>query len=487
VIAGALAVGAPASAAAPPDVDEIVSGLASTTVYVDPAADQLLPRAEVDELRAQIAASPTPIFIVVVPHSAAEAAGGPEALLSAVAQTAQRRAEGTYVIYTERSFRAGNTGIDLREGQAPQLADAALAANDPTDASALLGDFVRRVAEAAAAAPSRPGSEAGSETGSGTTATPARQEDDGGIGAGPFLLGGGAIVLGAFAWRRSKRKRAEALAQRQAEEADKQMLRAEISVLADDVVRLETEVQLHPDAQSDFDAAVNRYRAAEAALQYADQPLDLIRVERVINEARYSMDRVRARLDGRPLPEPPLDLQRPGRHGEPALTLDDQRQPAYVGYPGGYYDGGWFGGGGGGGLFSGLLLGSMLGGFGGWGHGYGGTTVINNYPGEGDGGGDGGWGGGDFGGGGFGGGDFGGGGFGGGDFGGGDFGGGDFGGGDFQPPARAPVRGLPSSRGGRWSTARRSGATWRHWCRRSVSEPTRLPRCAGSPTTSSRH
>ena len=116
-------------------------------------------------------------------------------------------------------------------------------------------------------------------------------------------------------------------------------------------------------------------------------------------------------MAGRPPPEPPPELRRPGRHGEPAVDLDDDRRPLYAGYAGPYQVG-WFGGGG---LFNGLLLGALLGGFGGWG--WGGTTVINEgdtYV-DGDGGG----------------GDFGGGDFGGGDFGGGDFGGGDFGGGDF--------------------------------------------------------
>ena len=183
-------------------------------------------------------------------------------------------------------------------------------------------------------------------------------------------------------------------------------------MLADDVVRLEPEVLLHPEARLDYDAAVSRYRAAQAAMEYVDEPVDLVRIQRVVAEANYSMDRVRALLEGRPPPSPPKDLQAVGPHGEPALTLDDERRPAYVGYPGDF-QGGWFGGTGGG-LFSGLLLGSLLaGGFGGWGHG-GHTTIINEGTGDGDGGGGGDWGGG-----------------GGGDFGGGDFGGGDFGGGDF--------------------------------------------------------
>ena len=130
----------------------------------------------------------------------------------------------------------------------------------------------------------------------------------------------------------------------------------------------------------------------------------------VVAEGRYSMHRARAIVEGREPPSPPAELQRPGQHGEPALTLDSNRQPAYVGYPGGF-QGGWFDGTSG--LFKGLLIGSMLTGwFRGWGGG--GTTIINEAD---DSSGDGGDGGdGDSG---------------GGDFGGGDFGGGDSGGGDF--------------------------------------------------------
>ena len=180
-------------------------------------------------------------------------------------------------------------------------------------------------------------------------------------------------------------------------------------------MELEPDVSLHPDARPDYDAGVTRYQSAKAALEYADDRIDLVRVERVIDEGRYAMARARAVIDGRPAPPPPESLAQPGRHGEPPIELDDQRQPVYAGYGGGWYGGGgWFGGGSGG-LLTGLLLGQMLGG--GWGGGWGGGY----YGGQDDGGGD--SGGGDSGG------DWGGGDFGGGDFGGGDFGGGDFGGG----------------------------------------------------------
>jgi len=291
------------------------------------------------------------------------------------------------------SFRAGSS--ELPAGRAGELAAASLAANGD-NTLVVLSDFVDRVSEAAT-----------SDASAGSGGSP----DNGGDDAGNVLFPAVLVALGGWwFWRRTRRRRAEAVERARATEADRQMLKAELAVLTDDVLRLEPEVQLHPEAQSDFDAAFNRYRAAQAALDYADEPVDLVRLARVVAEARYSMDRVRAMLDGREPPPPPPELGRVGPHGEPAVTLDEHRQPAYVGYPGGF-QGGWFGGVGGG-LFSGLLLGSMLGGgFGAWGHG--GTTIINQ---GGDGGEGGGWGGGDFG---------------GGDFGGGDFGGGDFGGGDF--------------------------------------------------------
>jgi hypothetical protein len=218
---------------------------------------------------------------------------------------------------------------------------------------------------------------------------------------------------------RSSRRRNRRLEEERAERAAHlELLRAELSIVADDVLRLEDDVVLHPDARDDYEAAVERHRIAAAALD-SSEPVDPVRVERVVAEARYAMSRARAIIDGRQPPAPPDELRQPGRHQEPPLDVDEQGVPVYAGgQP--FYGGGWYGGvGGGSGLFTGLLLGSMLGGpfgFGGfgWGGGWGGggDVIINN---EGDGGG---WG--DGGGGGW------------GDMGGGDWGGGgDMGGGDW--------------------------------------------------------
>ncbi len=139
-------------------------------------------------------------------------------------------------------------------------------------------------------------------------------------------------------------------------------MRAELSVLADDVIRLEPRVVLNETSRDDYEAATHRYRVAQAALDYAKEPVDLVRVQRVVDEANWSMSRARAILEGRQPPDPPSPLQRPGPHGEPAVGVDDGLQPVYVDSPAAFRSG-WFSGGGG--LFGGLLLGSMLGGLGG--------------------------------------------------------------------------------------------------------------------------
>ncbi len=384
-----LLVGLPAGAAsASVDLDEVADALRSNPVYVDEDAERALSDDEAADLRSEIRDAGTPIYIAVLPASAADLAGGDAAEVASQLAGAVDR-PGTFGVVVGDRFQAGPG--ELVAGLAVEALEA-----EGEDTAAVLDDFVQRVGDAAG---SPQGSGDGGDAG-----------DDGGGSSWvlPLVLAGGAGAAGLLVLRGSRRRRAEAAERARAEEADRQLLRAEISVLADDVVRLEPEVQLHPDARTDFDAAVSRYRAAEAALDYTDSPVDLVRVGRVVAEARYSMDRARAIVEGRPPPPPPADLQQPGAHGEPAITLDAEHQPAYVGHPGGFAGGGWFGGSSG--LFTGLLLGSFLsGGFGGWG---GGTTIINESGDGGDG-------------------DFGGGDFGGGDFGGGDFGGGDFGGGDF--------------------------------------------------------
>lgn len=369
-------------------VDQVGQELRSDPVYVDPAAEEVLTSAEQDRLRAAIGDAETTIYVAVLPASSS-----PESVLRGIANSAGL--SGTYVLVTPETFIVTSDVVP----QAADIAGTALQQNRDRGKLAVLEAFVGKVSAVAAGGASSGG-------GSGAPSGDAGGSDGDGSLMPLLLLGGGGAAL--YAWSRGRRRSQHRVDQRQTQaefDADVQMLRAELSVLADDVMRLEPEVVTHPDARPDYEAATQRFRAASAALDYADEPVDLVRVERVVREAEYAMSRAQAIIRGLEPPAPPTELQQPGRHDEPALDVDQYGRPVYVGAGPFYGGGGWFGGGGSG-LFSGLLIGSMLGGMGPFGLG--------------------GWGGGGIHGGGGSDGGFGGGGFGGGDWGGGDIGGGDW-------------------------------------------------------------
>lgn len=381
-------------------LDRAARALRSSPVYVDSSAE----RRDVDARRLsdRIGSGGSAIFIAVLPDSAVAEAGGdindlPQALGQRIGLT------GTVGVVAGNSFRAASTV--LPPGRASSIATSSFQARSEDGTEAVLAEFIDRVAAAQGTTPEPSGSgDRPFDNGEGQS-----DGDGGGSSALPALLLIGAAGGGFYLWSRSKRQRREEAVR---DEADRSLLRAEVQVLAEDVMRLEPQIALHPDAQPDYEAAVSRFRVAQAALERADDGIDLVRVERVIAEGTYAMDRAKARIDGREPPPPPEDLTRRGRHDEPPVDLDERGEPVYVGYGSPFYGGGWFGGGGG--LLTGLFLGQMLGG---WGGGY---HEQNVYVEDSGGGGDAGWGGGgDWGGGG--------GGWGGGDWGGGDVGGGDWG------------------------------------------------------------
>ncbi|HEX4903748.1 MAG TPA: hypothetical protein VFV42_13100 [Acidimicrobiales bacterium] len=363
-------------------IDEVGASLRSDPVHVDPSAERALDESEADQIRAAVRDAGTPVYVAVLPASVAAT---PEDGLEQLASAAGLR--GTYAVVVGDAFRVTSSVVP----DADAIAGAAFQQHRDGGTAAVLEAFVTDVGLAA-----RGGASRGGDTGT--------EDPDGGEGGSSLLpvvlLGGAGAAL--YAWSRRRRRAVDRVAQAEFD-ADAQLLRAELSVLADDVMRLEPEVVTHPEARIDYEAATQRFRAASAALDYADEPVDLVRVERVVREAEYAMSRARAIVRGHEPPPPPAELRQPGRHDEPALDVDEVGRPVYVG-AGPFYGGGWFGGGG---LFSGLLLGSMLGGGGmfGWGGGW-----HHDHGGGGDG-----WGGGDGGFGGFGGGDW------GGDVGGGDW------------------------------------------------------------------
>lgn len=369
-----------------PIVDEAAAGLRSDRVYEHPDAELDLSDSDADELRDAIREGDEPIFIAVLPVAAADEVDGIDNLTRALRDGVGFT--GTYVVATEDGVRANSDTL-----QAGRIMTNALDDHRSDGPAAVLLAFVEDVQ-------------------SGGSGSSSSDGDGGGSGSGvlPWVLVGGAVVGVVYVARKSNQRKAR---ERTVLLGDQEDLRAELSVLADDVMRLEPEVELKPEARDDYEAGVARFKWAQAAIDSIDSPDDPPRVRRGMAEAQYAMARARAIIRGHEPPAPPPELQHPGQYGEPAVELDDDRRPQYSGYN--QYGGGWGGGGffGGNGLFTGLLLGQMLGGGGGWGGGFGWGGGGHE---RGDGGGAFGGGGGDWGGGG-----------GGGDWGGG--GGGDWGGG----------------------------------------------------------
>ena len=277
------------------------------------------------------------------------------------------------------------------------------------------------------------------------------------------LLGGGAAVAYAVSNRRKQREADEALA------SVKKVAEEDVTRLGEDVAALDNDVAGRPldeATRQDYRRALDAYDGAKLALDAMRRPEDARGVTEALEDGRYAVATVRARLNGEPLPtrRPPCffnpqhgpstedvewappggqprpvpvcaaDAERVRAGAEPdarkVLVGSERRNyweagPQYAPYAAGYFSPFAMSG-----LLPGVLLGAALGGgFGNWD----GSYASGYDAGQADGGGEGGDGGGGDGGGDAGGdagGDFGGGDGGGwgGDFGGGGF---DFGGGDF--------------------------------------------------------
>ena len=116
--------------------------------------------------------------------------------------------------------------------------------------------------------------------------------------------------------RRSKER---ALAQRQAElEPVKKFAFEDITALGEELQSLDLELagrELDPGANADYQRALDAYESAKTAGDRIAQPEDIRHVTEILEDGRYAMACVRARVDGQPLPtrRPPCFFD--PRHG----------------------------------------------------------------------------------------------------------------------------------------------------------------------------
>jgi hypothetical protein len=407
---------APAAVATTVAVDPQLAAAADSLrggdpVYVSPDADPTLTSAEADSLRARIEAIGYPMYIAVLPVSAA-VDDSPDATLRALRD--EVGLQGTYALYIGNAFRAGDTNTRVGD-----LAGAAYTQNRDDGPYAVLDAFVASAGERLAGTTGEPPNTAG------TLAF---------LGGAAVLVGGGGYWL----YRRSKKATAERTA------AVRRTVDEDVTAYGELVARVDVDdPRLDDEGRADAQRALDAYEKAKSASAAMVRPEQAATVTEALEDGRFALACVEARREGRALPErrPPCFVD--PRHGPSvedvswapdggaerpvpvctacAATLHAGGLPAprevevagskvpywrggrqYAPYAGGYYAHS------GADMMSVLFMGTMIGSM------MSGPTVINTGADGGAAGG--GWGGG--------GGDFGSGGFGGGDFGGGDFGGG---------------------------------------------------------------
>jgi hypothetical protein len=378
------------------DVSTIAAALRKSPVYVDPAASDQISAADAHNLANRIEDADKPVFIAVLP------ADFPTRNLF----TNLRTATGITGLY---GVRLGDR-FDARADSSvlPNTAVRNLVTSvQGEDAKAQLTDFTdRALANVGGHAPS-------SWSGGGG-------DGDAGGASSTALIALGAVVVvagaGAYALTRRNRRRREN-EQRAALERLRVVVDEDITAFGEELDRLDFrpgERGADDAMRADYGRALDAYEQAKSAMAGARRPEDVRGVTEALEDGRFSLARLAARREGRPLPErrPPCFFD--PRHGPsvddvewvpaggaprrvPVCAADrarlaDGREPMvrevetdWGRRP--YWDAGpaygpWAGGYFGGGLLPGLLVGTMLGGLmagpgygayygGGYGYGYG--------------------------------------------------------------------------------------------------------------------
>ncbi|WP_460369551.1 LPXTG cell wall anchor domain-containing protein, partial [Actinocorallia lasiicapitis] len=261
-----------------PDPNTVSAGLRGDRLYVEPGQGEL-DAAGAERVRKALADAGTPIYLVVT--GPIDDAAERTRLLSSVARGVG--SVGVYGLMAGRHFQAGSTGrTGLKGGEADELAVDAVQGNQG-DAAGVLLDFVDEVDVAA-----------------GKKASGTEQIVN-------YVLLGLLIVAAAglfVFFRRRKRRQAEAAARQVAE------LRAgvqeDVTLLGEDIAALDLNVvdpALDPVTREEYTKALDSYDRAKAATDAIRQPQDVQRVTEALEDGRYEMTAVRARLAGDPVPE----------------------------------------------------------------------------------------------------------------------------------------------------------------------------------------
>ncbi|MFI7350397.1 hypothetical protein ACIBSR_29640 [Streptomyces sp. NPDC049936] len=287
-----LMAGAPGAQAAT-DVSEIGAALRESPVYVDPAASDLLSDADADALADKIEDAGEPVFVAVLP------AGYPTDNLFQNLRT-ETGITGLYGIRLGDEFDArADSSVLSRQG----VNNLVTAAQGAGDTKAQLNDFVDDALRSVRGS-------APSSWDSGNAGVPTGAL----ITAGAVVAAGGA---GAYAIARRNRLRREE-EQRAALEKLRVVVDEDITAYGEELDRLD----FHPgepgadDAmRADYEHGLDAYEQAKTFMGNARRPEDVRAVTQSLEDGRFSLARLAARREGRPLPDrrPPCFFD--PRHG----------------------------------------------------------------------------------------------------------------------------------------------------------------------------
>ena len=282
-----LATAAAPGAMAATDVSQAAADLrGGDPVYVAADAENALSASETADLTSQVLATGLPIYIAVLPASAAGGATSAETL---VALKDAVGLGGVYAVIVGDEFRAAST-----RGSVTDLATQAFREQRSNGAYAVLSSFVTLTAE---------------QFGGATSTADA---SGGGGGAVVFLLillAGGAIVVVVLV-RRSRRRQAAQLA------AVRTTVDADITEYGERLAVMDLQdPDIDEATRADMQRALDSYDRAKIAVTHMRSPADAGNVTSALEDGRYALACVDARLDQRPLPErrPPCFID--PRHG----------------------------------------------------------------------------------------------------------------------------------------------------------------------------
>ena len=283
-----VALAAPAQART--SIDSVASALRSNPVYNDPAAENALTSGQAADLRSQIAATGLPIYIAILPASAAAETGGPDELLRDLRNAVGR--SGVYAVIAGNAFRAGST-----DGSVTGIADAAFAEQSSNGPYAVLEAFVAGVDAEFTGASGGSGSSSGGS---------------GGFATLIVLAVIAALVVIGIIWMRRRSKAAQAA--RVA--AMRGVLDEDVTALGERLGAFDlSDARLDDAGRADLQKALDSYARASDSAGRATSDADVTRATNELEEGRYALACVEARMDGRALPahRPPCFVD--PRHG----------------------------------------------------------------------------------------------------------------------------------------------------------------------------